>query len=320
MSLYIQYHNGDKEGFKYLFADVARFGVYTRLAHAKNAQGTVFLIVGAGKPRQYFLWEAFEIDEVAPQDGGIYHVNGSGWRLCPPQRLIGADFDAFRNSCANFIGFRKVDHLPYCATLKTLAKKHRSEKSMKPFLQELLGMFKDGTEDYEIVEKLLGPPIAASKQLKPSALPQVQKRLPTKKVSRQPSKSSKLASVQTQNGEQTKHLRALSIRQPHAEAIMRGIKKIEYRSLRTQIRGRVQIYASLGRFSQMKEAALLSEKYKMTDVAIDDLPRGVLIGTVEVSDCTFDGVEFNWHLRNPERATQFLKPKKQPQPVWFKPF
>jgi len=39
-------------------------------------------------------------------------------------------------------------------------------------------------------------------------------------------------------------MRALSIRQPHAEAIMRGIKKIEYRSGPTKTRGRIHIYAS----------------------------------------------------------------------------
>ena len=31
-------------------------------------------------------------------------------------------------------------------------------------------------------------------------------------------------------------MRALSIRQPHAEAIMRGVKKIEYRNHPTKIR------------------------------------------------------------------------------------
>ena len=39
--------------------------------------------------------------------------------------------------------------------------------------------------------------------------------------------------------------RALSIRQPYAEQIMRGVKTIEYRSILTHIRGRVYIYASL---------------------------------------------------------------------------
>jgi len=56
--------------------------------------------------------------------------------------------------------------------------------------------------------------------------------------------------------------RALSIRQPHAEAIMRGVKKIEYRSGPTKIREKIFVYASLGRYS-----------------AAD------IIGTVELYDC-----------------------------------
>lgn len=319
MSHYIQYHNGDKEGFKTLFEDDGRFGIYTRLAHVKKAQGTVFLIVGAGKPRQYFLWYSFEIDRVESHSDGIYQVEGSGERLWPPQRLEGTDFDAFKNSCANFIGFRKVDDLPYCATLKKLAKKHRSAKSMKPFLQELLGLLRKGSEDYQFVEKLLDGRPTALKPVKPSAFPKVQKQAPAKKIAKQPSKPSKPASVQTQNGEPTKNLRALSIRQPHAEAIMRGIKKIEYRNMATKIRGRVQVYASLGRYSDELEAEML-EEYRIKDVSCDDLPRGVLIGTVEISDCTEDYGEFHWHLKKPKRATRLLKPKKQPQPVWFNPF
>ena len=38
--------------------------------------------------------------------------------------------------------------------------------------------------------------------------------------------------------------RALSIRQPYAEMILRGIKVIQYRPMLTNIRGRVYIYAS----------------------------------------------------------------------------
>lgn len=40
--------------------------------------------------------------------------------------------------------------------------------------------------------------------------------------------------------------RAISIRQPYVEDILRGKKKYEYRSRPTQIRGRVYLYASLG--------------------------------------------------------------------------
>ena len=153
MNHHIQYHNTDKEGFKYLFSDDDRFGFYTRLSHVKKAQGTVFLIVGIGKPRQYFLWDAFEIEQVEPQDHGIYHAEGPGWRLCPPQRLEGADFDAFKNSCANFVGFRKIDDLPYSITLNRLAERfHRpASAAMIPFLRELLGLLKVGTDDHETV-------------------------------------------------------------------------------------------------------------------------------------------------------------------------
>ena len=114
-------------------------------------------------------------------------------------------------------------------------------------------------------------------------------------------------------------MRALSIRQPHAEAIMRGVKKIEYRSRPTKIRGRIQIYASLWRYSADEESEMLAD-YRIKNVSSDDLPRGVLIGTVELIDCTAGDGEFEWHLRKPERAKRLRKPNKHPQPVWFNPF
>ena len=114
-------------------------------------------------------------------------------------------------------------------------------------------------------------------------------------------------------------MRALSIRQPHAEAIMRGIKKIEYRSRRTKVRGKIYIYAALGRYTPEQEAKMMA-KYKIKDMACDDLPRGVLIGTVDLWDCTETDLEFHWHVRKPERAKRLLKPKGHPQPVWFNPF
>jgi hypothetical protein len=114
---------------------------------------------------------------------------------------------------------------------------------------------------------------------------------------------------------ETAFMRALSIRQPHAEAIMRGTKTIEYRSAPTRIRGRIYIYASLGRYSKAIEAEMMDE-YEIDDIACDELPRGVLVGTVELHDC--DGEE--WHLREPKRETRLCKPTKQPQPVWFNPF
>jgi len=109
--------------------------------------------------------------------------------------------------------------------------------------------------------------------------------------------------------------RALSIRQPHAEAIMRGVKKTEYRSNTTKIRERIFIYASLGRYSAVEEAEMMAA-YGINDVACDDLPRGVVIGTVDLHDC--DGGD--WHVKEPERAKILKKPTNHPQPVWFRPF
>lgn len=60
--------------------------------------------------------------------------------------------------------------------------------------------------------------------------------------------------------------RALSVRQPLAEKIMLGIKKIEYRSIPTNIRGRVYIYAS-------KTPNL--EGYKKMKKVPGDFPVGV---------------------------------------------
>lgn len=105
--------------------------------------------------------------------------------------------------------------------------------------------------------------------------------------------------------------RALSVRQPHAEQILRGTKNIEYRSTATNIRGRVYIYASqtadLDAFNKMK-------------IKPDSLPIGVIVGTVEIVGCSNIRGKYEWHLAFPERLEQPIKPANHPQPVWFKPF
>jgi len=114
-------------------------------------------------------------------------------------------------------------------------------------------------------------------------------------------------------------VKALSIPQPHAEAIMRGIKPVEYRSRLTNVRGRIYIYASRNRYHVEEEAEIL-KMYGIWDMNADDLPRGVLIGTVELWDCTGSGGNYEWHVRNPERAAELLKPSKRPGAIWFNPF
>lgn len=53
-----------------------------------------------------------------------------------------------------------------------------------------------------------------------------------------------------------KSTRALSIRQPWAEQIVLGGKAVEYRGGRTNVRGRIAIYASLGRYNREEEEEL----------------------------------------------------------------
>jgi hypothetical protein len=109
-----------------------------------------------------------------------------------------------------------------------------------------------------------------------------------------------------------KAMRALSIRQPYAEQILRGTKKVEYRSRPTSIRERVYIYASMTPGNK--------EDWDAMNMGPGDLPNGVLVGTVEINACTGKPGDYAWHLAKPERLKRNLKPKKHPQPAWFYPF
>jgi hypothetical protein len=100
---------------------------------------------------------------------------------------------------------------------------------------------------------------------------------------------------------------------------MRGVKPIEYRTRPTKIRGRIYIYASLGRYDTTDEADIMAD-YGIEDVECNELPRGVLIVTVELHDCTEDFGDHEWHVRDPRRLSELVKPETHPQPVWFNPF
>jgi hypothetical protein len=146
-------------------------------------------------------------------------------------------------------------------------------------------------------------------------------------------------------------MRALSIRQPFAELILRGIKTVEYRTRPTRIIGqRFHIYASKKKWSAASSpwpvtgadnivvpaAPLpawmieLAEQVGMIDPgALAGLPMGVIVGSaviakVEPLPVTSNNepvTMFQWHLADVERARGKLrKPREHPQPVWFKPF
>ncbi len=75
--------------------------------------------------------------------------------------------------------------------------------------------------------------------------------------------------------------RAISIRQPYAEQILRGIKIREYRSVPTNIRERAFIYAS--------ERPGPWFDFDLTGLDQETLPRGVLVGSVESSAANGSG-------------------------------
>ncbi len=129
-------------------------------------------------------------------------------------------------------------------------------------------------------------------------------------------------------------MRALSIRQPWAELILRGIKTVEYRSRPTRIVGeRFYIYASKGAGKTVwsRDLAMpgglpprwmleLAEQVGMIEPGTL-LPTGVIVGSAVIANVTpgDDGL-YRWHLAEVESAKTLRKPAGHPQPVWFKPF
>jgi predicted transcriptional regulator len=144
---------------------------------------------------------------------------------------------------------------------------------------------------------------------------------------------------------------ALSIRQPFAELILRGIKKVEYRSRRTSVVGeRFWIYASkklavgsgpLADFGELSRAeknkiwsddlaaagvpgwlAELAEQVGMIGPReLGTLPTGVVVGSAVIESVSqIDSETFGWKLADVRRARKLRKPSGHPQPVWFRPF
>src|SRR5262249_52856213 len=107
-------------------------------------------------------------------------------------------------------------------------------------------------------------------------------------------------------------MRALSIRQPYAELILAGRKSVEYRSRPVRLRGRVYVYAC--------KSPGPAEVYSRNRLDAADLPHGVLVGTVEIVDCTGSDGEYQWHLARPQRLKRPRAVTAMPQPGFFWPF
>ena len=98
---------------------------------------------------------------------------------------------------------------------------------------------------------------------------------------------------------------------PHAEQILRGKKKIEYRNMLTNKRD-VYVYAS-------KTPA---DQDAWDDIGLEpgELPTGVIVGTVEVVGCRKVRGKYEWALKKPIRLKQPITSKNHPQPARFNPF
>lgn len=124
---------------------------------------------------------------------------------------------------------------------------------------------------------------------------------------------------------------ALGIRQPWAELILQGIKTVEVRTLETNVRGPIYLYTSrIAADAPAARRAIAEHRLRL-----EDLPRGCLVGTVELLDCRpctpADAAgaclpaealagRFAWLLGRPQRLELPLKPRFLPYGVWFYPF
>ena len=129
-------------------------------------------------------------------------------------------------------------------------------------------------------------------------------------------------------------MRALSIRQPYAELILRGSKRIEYRSRPTRIIGeRFYIYAakkpaaeSLRGWSRDLASGMPPPWIVELADALElfpprrPLPTGVIVGSAVIEKVSRGDGFYRWHLCDVRRARTLRRPTRHPQPVWFEPF
>jgi ASCH domain len=86
----------------------------------------------------------------------------------------------------------------------------------------------------------------------------------------------------------------LTVRQPWASSIFRAGKNVENRRRRTHYRGRLWIHA--GAFTHRDEADRWATKHDLW-LPEEPLPRGFILGSVELVDC-LDDSDSPWALPN----------------------
>lgn len=140
MTKWIQYHNCDLQGhypsglvvndnldveaIDIPASEGERSSIYTK--KGKTAYQTIgkliYLIMGIGKPKKYFLWSKIEADKVIPRNNGYFTVEGNCTCLQHPIRIDTLrNFKAFKRFCGNFgIGLQNITKHPFAETLESL--------------------------------------------------------------------------------------------------------------------------------------------------------------------------------------------------------
>jgi ASCH domain len=110
-------------------------------------------------------------------------------------------------------------------------------------------------------------------------------------------------------------MKAITVRQPWAWAIINAGKDIENRTWNTHFRGRVAIHAAVGMTREEYENGceyIKSINRRIKIPAYEDLARGAMIGTVEILDCV-RGSNSLWF--EGEYGFVLARPKKLPEPI-----
>lgn len=102
-------------------------------------------------------------------------------------------------------------------------------------------------------------------------------------------------------------MKAITVRQPWAWAIIHAGKNIENRSWLTHLRGPIAIHAAKGltRGEYEETIEYLPRRYRKEAPAFEDLVRGAIIGVVDLVDCVTESKspwffgDYGFVLKNP---------------------
>jgi hypothetical protein len=111
-------------------------------------------------------------------------------------------------------------------------------------------------------------------------------------------------------------MKAITVRQPWAWAIIHAGKDIENRSWKTNLRGRIAIHAGAGMTRAEYEEgckSILRRKPKIKIPAYEDMVRSAIVGMVEIVDC-IERSGSTWHTKG-SIGFVLARPKKLPEPI-----